>query len=123
MGQTTFAGTMLIVGSAAFAGAVFGGKFGPFNLEVSPQQLAFLCAGLGGSIALLGCGSVLERTAAQARSHAAFLRLKRTLLRSQDETEDEGSQVRPVRVDTKTASRPTEFAKPLAGRTGSPTCR
>lgn len=123
MGQTTFAGVILIVGSATLAGAIFGWKLGPLNYELSQLQLSLLFAGAGGSFALLGCGSALERSAARARSHAAFLRLKRVLLRSEDESEDEGSQVRPVRVDAKTAARPVEITKPLAARTGSSTCR
>ena len=123
MGQATFVGTILIVGSAALAGAIFGWKLGALSFELTQLQLSILFAGTGGSFALLGCSSALERSAARARSHAAFLRLKRTLLRSEDESEDEGSQVRPVRVDAKTAARPVEITKPLTSRTGSPTCR
>lgn len=123
MGQTTFAGALLIVGSAALMGALGGWKAGPLSLEMSQQQLSMLFASVAGSCAVLGCGYVLERSATRAKSHAAFLRLQRTLLKRFEQADDGSSRLRTVRLDAKTASGPSENIRTLSGRTGSSTCR
>lgn len=123
MGRSTFAGAILIVSSAALMGALCGWKAGPLNLAMSQQQLSILFAGVAGSTAVFGCGFALERSAARARSHAAFLRLKRTLIERIEEQADGSSHLRKVRLDGMDESGRAEMSRPVGGRTGSSTCR
>ncbi len=122
MGQSTVAGAILIVSSAALMGALSGWKAGPLNVAMSQSQLSILFASLAGSTAVLGCGFFLERSAARARSHAAFLRLKRTLIERIEEQPDGTSHLRKVRLDGMDDSARGEISKPVGGRSGSPTC-
>ncbi|MDB5336886.1 MAG: hypothetical protein JWN70_2505 [Planctomycetaceae bacterium] len=123
MGHTNLAGVILIVGGAAFTGALLGWEVGPIRLEMSQDQSSTMAAAAGGILALVGCAFAMERSEANARSQAAFLRLKRTLFRSLEVPDSSVPHLQPVAMNSTLASRSAADTRPLTGWTGSQTCR
>lgn len=123
MGYTNLAGVILIVGGAAFTGALLGWEVGPLRLEVSQDQSSNLGASVGGLCALLGCAFAMERSVANARSQAAFLRLRRTLFRSLEVPDSSVPHLMPIGMDALHAARKSESVGALTGLTGSQPCR
>ncbi len=123
MGHTNLAGVVLIVGGAAFTGALLGWEVGPIRLELSQEQASNIASAAGGVLALVGCAFAMERSEANAKSQAAFLRLKRTLFRSLEVPDSSVPHLQPAGMQSSTASRSAADTKPLTSWTGSRTCR